>query len=256
MSTDPQPSRRSLFARPCEGTPALRADAYENLYLYLGACFIAALVACNLVFQKFFFFDLPWFDGSSYRVEQSVGMLVYPFTFLVTDILSEAYGEKRANRVVTAGLFASLFTLVLIEAGDLVPSTTFGIGDRVYHEVFTQSKIGVFASMCAYLAAQYLDVRVFSFWRKVTRGRHLWLRNNGSTMVSQTVDSVVVVSILAYFAVSGITWERAPKLIFDGIVLKWILAWLDTPFFYLATYWVRRAFPAQLREVHPDDATA
>jgi uncharacterized integral membrane protein (TIGR00697 family) len=236
-----------------EATPALTGDTYEAFYVYLAACFIAALVACNLIFQKFFYFDVPLGGGQTYRIEQSVGMLVYPFTFLVTDILSEIYGEKRASRVVTAGLFASLFTLALVEVSDWVPSTTFGMGDEVFHQVFSASKVGVFASMCAYLAAQYLDVRLFGFWRRVTHGRHLWLRNNGSTIVSQSVDTVVVVAILAAFEVSGINWERAPKLIFDGLIVKWVLSLLDTPLFYLAVLSIRRFFAAKVHELHPDE---
>ena len=93
--------------------PGDQRAAYEQFYLVLAAIFIAALVTCNLIFQKFFIWDFSLF-GASIQFEQSVGILAYSVTFLVTDILSEIYGKERANRVVTSGLIASLFVLGLV----------------------------------------------------------------------------------------------------------------------------------------------
>ena len=77
--------------------------------------FIAALVASNLIFQKFFYWNpLGWF-----RFELSVGILAYPITFLITDIISEIYGRKKANQVVIAGIFASFFSMIIILIANL-----------------------------------------------------------------------------------------------------------------------------------------
>lgn len=224
--------------------PPLLGDAYERTYLALAAVFIAALVACNLIFQKFFAVPLP-LPGVDYTIIQSVGLLAYPLTFLVTDLISELYGARRANQVVLAGLFASVFTTVLIEIADAAPSADFGAGDVAFHDMFAASKVAVFASMMAYLVGQFIDIRVFHFWRRLTRGRHLWLRNNGSTFVSQTFDTLVVNGILAGFGVAGIGWHNLPQLVVDALIFKWIFALLDTPFFYLGVFILRRRFPRQ-----------
>lgn len=232
-------------ARVPERLPILRGDAYELTYLMLASLFIASLVACNLIFQKFFVVGIPLPGGGEYQFVQSVGILAYPLTFLVTDILSEVYGARRANLVVTAGLVASIFTTLLVELSDATTSAGFGTDDATFHAVFGLSKIAVFASMMAYLVAQYVDIRLFHFWRRLTKGKHLWLRNNASTMTSQTLDTFVVLALLAAFGAAGITWEAVPALFINGVLFKWLFALADTPFFYLSVGWLRKRFPEQ-----------
>ncbi len=237
--------------------PPLRDQAYERVYLLLGAVFIAALVACNLIFQKFFEITIPLPGGGSYQFQQSVGLLAYPVTFLVTDVLSEVYGARRANRVVAVGLVASLFVVGLVAVADAVPSAPFGIGGETFSRVFGLSSVAVFASMTAYLVAQFIDIRLFHFWRRLTGGRHLWLRNNASTFASQFLDTFVVLALLATFAAkSGITWDRVPALFFNGILFKWAFALVDTPLFYLATHLSHRSFGPQIAAVHGHDPSA
>lgn len=233
-----------------ETVPKLGADAYELIYLILAALFIASLVACNLIFQKFFHLEIPLPGGRTYVFEQSVGILAYPLTFLVTDILSEAYGAKRANQVVIAGLVASVFTTGLVELADAVESAPFGIGGAAFHQVFGLSKVAVFASMMAYLTAQFIDIRLFHFWRRLTDGKHLWLRNNASTITSQIVDTFVVLALLASFNAAGITWQSVPKLFAAGLLFKVCFAAFDTPLFYLAVGILNRYFPEQIAAAH------
>jgi uncharacterized integral membrane protein (TIGR00697 family) len=225
--------------------PKLTAGAYEGAYLILAALFIAALVACNLIFLKFFEWRIPLPGGGVYVFQQSVGLLAYPVTFLVTDILSEIYGARRANRVVTAGLVASVFVLILIEIADTTTSAGFGTSDATFHQVFGASKIGIGASMAAYLSGQYVDIRLFHFWKRLTRGRHLWLRNNASTFLSQTLDTVIVLCLLASFDGTGVTWEKLPALILNGLLFKWAFALIDTPIFYAAVWYLKRRFPRE-----------
>lgn len=214
-------------------------SAYEQLYSMLAAIFIAALVACNLIFQKFFVWDFSLF-GTSIRFQQSVGILAYPVTFLVTDILSEIYGKERADRVVTSGLVASLFVLVLVLVATLVEATPWSpVDDPTFLRVFGLQWVGVTASMLAYLGAQYLDIRLFHFWKRLTRGRHLWLRNNASTIGSQLVDTALVNGFLAAIGTTGVTWARFPDLFLNGVLFKWTIALLDTPIFYAAVFYLR-----------------
>ena len=160
-----------------------------GLYLVLAALFVSSLVTCNLAFRKFFAWTLP---GLDYTFEASVGLLPYPLTFLVTDLISEVYGRKRADDVVKAGLAASLLTLAVITLAGAAPATAWSpVTDGEFDHVFGQTALAVGASMAAYLLAQFLDVRIFHFWKMRTGGRMLWLRNNFSTIPSQFVDTMV-----------------------------------------------------------------
>ena len=210
------------------------------LFLCLASIFIASLVSCNLIFQKFFEIEI-WipFIGL-YTFQQSVGLLPYPITFIVTDIISELFGKKKANQVVTAGLIASLFMLLIVTVSDGVPSAPFGVGSEVFSKVFGLSSAAVFASMMAYLFAQYVDVRLFHFWKTLTKGKHLWLRNNASTMFSQLIDTAVVLFLLCYFSV--IQWEMFYQLLLNGFLFKVLFAALDTPIIYGILYATRKHF--------------
>ena len=210
------------------------------LFLCLASVFIASLVSCNLIFQKFFEIEI-WipFIGF-YTFQQSVGLLPYPITFIVTDIISELYGKKKANQVVTAGLEASLFMLLIVTVSDNIPSAPFGVGSEVFSQVFGLSSAAVFASMMAYLFAQYVDVRLFHFWKTLTNGKHLWLRNNASTMFSQLIDTAIVLFLLCYFNV--IDWGMFYQLLLNGFLFKVLFAALDTPIIYGILYLARKHF--------------
>ena len=222
----------------------------ESLYLILASVFVASLVSCNLIFQKFFTLDI-WipFIGN-YTFEQSVGLLPYPVTFLVTDIISEVYGQKRANKVVTSGLFASLFMLIVVTISDMVQATVWSpVDNQTFSKVFGLSGAAVFASMMAYLIAQYIDVRVFHFWERLTNGKHLWLRNNASTMFSQFVDTFSVLFLLCLFDV--IVWDRFSILLLNGFLFKVFFAAFDTPIAYVLIGLIRKKFGLKFgEEIH------
>ena len=213
----------------------------NNLYLVLSGIFIASLVSCNLIFQKFFEIEIWLPFIGNYTFAQSVGLLPYPITFLVTDIISEIYGKKRANQVVTSGLFASIFMLIVVTCADLIPMAPWSPGDSdTFHKVFGLSGAAVFASMMAYLFAQYVDIRIFHFWKKLTRGKHLWLRNNASTVFSQFIDTFSVLFLLCFFGV--LSWDMFGVLLLNGFLFKVFFAAFDTPFVYLIVYYLRREF--------------
>lgn len=209
----------------------------EALYLILAGMFITALVTSNLIFQKFFY----WNPLGLYEFQLSVGIIAYPVTFLITDIISEVYGQKRAQRVVIAGVFASFFALLIVVISSQAPATDWSpLSDAEFDKAFSFTYLAVAASLAAYLFAQFLDVQVFHFWKKVTRGKHLWLRNNLSTFASQFVDTFTVLFLLCSFGV--ISWDLFGILLFNGFLFKVILALLDTPFAYAAVYGLRKHF--------------
>ena len=213
----------------------------DKIFLILASVFIASLVGGNLIFQKFFQIEIWLPFIGSYTFEQSVGLIAYPITFLVTDIISEIYGKTKANQVVLSGLFASLFMLIIVTVSNTVPSTTWSpVDNSMFNQVFGLSGAAVFASMMAYLFAQFIDIRLFHFWKRKTNGRHLWLRNNASTIFSQFVDTFCVLFLLCSFNVIG--WERFSVLLINGFLFKVFFAAFDTPFCYLIVFYFQKKF--------------
>ncbi|MBT8235470.1 MAG: queuosine precursor transporter [Bacteroidia bacterium] len=222
--------------------PADKKLAYK-IYLYLGALFITSLVVSNLIFQKFFYWkpfgDVEIFGAPLFEI--SVGVLPYPITFLITDLISEIFGQKKANQVVTAGIFASFFSMGIILVADIAPAIPESpVGNEVFSSVFALSPLAVLASMIAYLSAQYVDIAIYHFWKRLTKGRMLWLRNNFSTFSSQFIDTFTVVGLLCIFGV--IPWSLFSGLVISGVVFKIFIAFLDTPLLYLFVYILRKRF--------------
>ena len=229
----------------------------EQVFLTLAAVFIAALIACNLIFRKFFVWEIPVLGliGLEPQMELSVGILAYPVTFICTDVLSEFYGRRRVNQLVTAGFFASVFVVGLVMFSNWLPAASWSaVGDATFDLVFGIQGVAVTASMCAYLGAQYLDIRLFHYWKRRTAGRHLWLRNNASTFTSQLVDTILVTTILSLLGASEITTERLPILIANGVVFKWFVAVVDTPLVYGAVWFLRNRLG--IEEAPADDTAA
>lgn len=209
----------------------------ETIYLMIAGVFIASLVTSNLIFQKFFSWD---FFGL-YTFEISAGLIPYPATFLLTDIVSELYGKKRANRIVLTGLVASIFTLIVVTISTMVPATPWSpLSDGEYKNVFGLTFVSVGASMAAYLAAQFIDVQLFHLWKKLTKGKYLWLRNNASTFSSQLIDTIMVLALLMSFG--ALEWNLFWPLLLNGYLFKVLAALLDTPIIYLVVWRFRKYY--------------
>ena len=206
-----------------------KKELSNKLFLVLSAIFVASLVTCNLIANKFVSIDLGF---KTFIV--SAGILPYPITFLVTDILSEIFGRKKANLVVFSGFVASVLVLLFLWLGSIfnaIPNSP--IDDSTYNLVFQNAWRVILASMVAYLFAQFIDVRMFHFWKKLTNGKHLWLRNNGSTIASQLVDTTLVICILF---VGVWNTDQILSAIIDGWIFKMLMALLDTPIIYGIIY--------------------
>jgi len=221
----------------------------QRIYFILSGLFICSLVVSNLIFQKFFY----WYPFGNVTIfgarlfEISVGIIPYPITFLITDIISEIYGKKKANQVVTTGIFASVFSLGIIYLANEVPAIPNSpVDNALFSKVFGQTALAVLASMLAYLAAQYIDIQIYHFWKKLTKGKMLWLRNNFSTITSQAVDTFAVLFLLCSFNI--LPWNVFSGLFISGFVFKLFIALIDTPFLYLAVYFFRRKFHLKINE--------
>jgi uncharacterized integral membrane protein (TIGR00697 family) len=220
----------------------------NKIYLILAGLFITSLVASNLIFTKIFYwypFDINLMGVKLF--ELSVGILPYPLTFLITDLISEIYGQKKADQVVITGIFASIFSIGLIFISSQVPAIEGSpINDATFNSVFLNAPLAVLASMLTYLFAQFIDIRIYHYWKKLTKGKHLWLRNNFSTFTSQFVDTFTIVSLLILFGI--LPQDKFLVLIISGFIFKVIVAILDTPLLYLFVWMFRRKFNLKIGE--------
>lgn len=205
------------------------------LYLILSGLFVSALVSCNLIANKFISIDLGF---KTFII--SAGVLPYPLTFLITDLLSEIYGRKKTNAVVLTGLIASFLVLfILYLGGSFNAIDDSPVSDVVYGSVFQNSRKIILASMLAYTIAQFVDVRVFHFWKKLTKGKHLWIRNNFSTIFSQLLDTILVTTVI-FIGVKDVDFISG--LVWDGWLFKSIFAAADTLVIYILVFFIRSYF--------------
>ncbi|SHG12452.1 hypothetical protein SAMN05443144_11975 [Fodinibius roseus] len=223
----------------------------DALFLSLAGIFLTSLVLGNVIgttkFVTLFSVELSsWMqaivpelvrDNDIYTMSVPVGVIAYPFTFLATDLLSELYGRKKAQLVVWVGFWMNVFMLLLMSVNHWLPNTAGVSGGLDLFEGVYEFMIGnTIASMIAYLVAQTVDVRLFHFWKRLTKGKHLWLRNNASTTISQLVDSTAILTILFVAGNLGQEIDTVGKLIIlilNSYLFKFFFALFDTPLCYL-----------------------
>lgn len=227
------------------------SERRERVFLVLAGFFLCAMTLLNVVGITRFVQLGP--------MALAVGVLPYPLTFLCTDLISELYGRRRANFLVWVGFTLNFFILGMLWLGSAIPSVSadnqppwqviqlaesmaLPNGDVVdgsvelFQLLYACTSGAVFASMMAYIAAQFCDVQLFHFFKRLTRGRHLWLRNNFSTLTSQMVDSIMVISVTfgAAFLAGNITLAALLVLMGSNYLFKMCVALADTlPFYYL-----------------------
>jgi len=177
------------------------------------------------------------------------GIIAYPFTFLFTDVISELYGRRTASRVIWLGFGANILMVILVFGGRLLPPASFWENQSAYESLLGMVPRIVLASMGAYLISQHHDVFAFHFWRRKTKARFLWLRNNASTMVSQALDTGVFITVAF--------WGTVPmgilaNMLLSQYIIKLIIAACDTPFCYLLVSLLRE----KAKELPPIGAKA
>ena len=223
------------------------------LYIILTGIFISCLISCNLIFLKFFSLEIKFLNIT---FTQSVGLIAYPITFLITDIVSEIYGRKKANFLVLSGIFSSVIVLGLIFLADYLPAASFSnpenkkVNDEIFHLVFGQFGIAMAASLFTYLVCQLVDIRIFHFWKKLTHGKHLWLRNNFSTITSQLVDTFLILFLLMTLSPEkGLeNWSDLKVLFINGFLFKISVALIDTIPLYICVKYLRNKFNLKMGE--------
>ena len=229
----------------------------ERVFLVLAGFFLCAMTLLNVIGITRFIELGP--------MTLAVGVLPYPLTFLCTDLISELYGRRRANFLVGVGFVLNFFILGCLWLANAMPAAevdkqppwqvlelaeqvalpngdVLSGGVELFRLIFACTSGAVFASMMAYLAAQFCDVQVFHFLKRLTKGKHLWVRNNFSTLTSQFVDSVTVISVTfgAAFLAGQYTVAALLVLIGSNYVFKVTVALIDTVPFYIGTHYLKR----------------
>ena len=243
-----------MQGQPREISDEIR-ERRERVFLVLAGFFLCAMTMLNIIGITRFVQIGP--------MALAVGVLPYPLTFLCTDLVSELYGRARANFLVTVGLMLNGFIILTMWVSNQMPSAdvqppwqliqlaediALPNGDMASHSVelfsllYATTSGAVLASMIAYIAAQYCDVYLFHFWKRLTNGKHLWLRNNGSTLISQGVDSfmVIIVTFGAQFIAGAMTAGALLVLMGSNYLFKLCVAAADTLPFYAGVHYLKR----------------
>ncbi|TVQ78962.1 MAG: VUT family protein [Phycisphaeraceae bacterium] len=263
----PLPSLQHRYDDLPELSEAVLHNRRERTFLIFSGIFLGTLAMLNILgitrFIKLFEItddtgETATLWGFKLVFAIAVGVLPYPITFLCTDFICELYGRKRANQVVWTGFLLNIWVVTILWIGGVLPgfeainpdTGAIAVDEAgrlpVFFEVRTLAFGAVAASMIAYLVAQLVDVHVFHFWKKLTRGRHLWLRNNGSTLVSQLVDTTAVILITHFYARAlpiaddHALWPQLLLFIATGYLFKMLCALVDTIPFYLGAFRLAR----------------
>ncbi|MEM9257437.1 MAG: queuosine precursor transporter [Pseudomonadota bacterium] len=248
------------------------AERRERTFLVLAGIFICAMTLLNVIGITRFIQLGP--------MALAVGVLPYPLTFLCTDLICELYGKARANFLVTVGLGLNFLIIGILFLGNLIPPVSpdemppwqiLQLAEPValpsgqivensvglYQLIYATTSGAVFASMMAYIAAQYCDVQLFHFWKRLTRGKHLWLRNNFSTLASQMVDSIMVISVTfgAAFLRGDMAFNTLLFLIGSNYLFKASVALMDTGPLYIAVHYLRRFLDLKPGEIVGPDGS-
>lgn len=200
-------------------------NSVEKPFVVLVAIFIGGLTIASVLANKIL---------SVFGLFVPAGVVAYSITFIATDTISEIWGKVRAQWVVFSGFVALIVVLVLINLAVVLPAAPFWENQQAFETVLQSTSRIIIASFIAYLVSQFHDVWAFHFWKKVTHEKHLWLRNNLSTMVSQLLDTVIFI-IIAFYGIQPV-WQ----LIFGQYIVKLAIAVVDTPLVYLLVHYVRR----------------
>jgi len=228
----------------------------ERVFLVLAGFFLCAMTLLNVIGITRFVQLGP--------MQLAVGVLAYPLTFLCTDLISELYGRSRANFMVSVGLLLNGFILLIMWLGNTLPAidpsaqppwqtlslesdvglpngSSVGGSVELFSLIYANTTGAVFASMLAYVLAQYVDVFLFHWIKQKTNGKHLWLRNNGSTLISQAVDSVTVISVTfgAVVLAGDMSIAIAFGLMLSNYLFKLVSALADTPIIYILVHKLR-----------------
>lgn len=204
------------------GLALLAIKAFGKSALY--ALVIVGIILCNIQVLKLV---------NLFGLTVTLGNIAYGSIFLATDLISECYGKKEASKAVLLGFFSLVAFTLFVQLTNLAIPSEFDTNSDLLAQLFKLSPRITLASITAYLISQYHDVWAFHWWKQKTNGKHLWLRNNMSTIISQLLDSVLFVFI-AFYGVYE--FNVVMSIFYTTLFFKWVIAILDTPIVYIGKY--------------------
>jgi uncharacterized integral membrane protein (TIGR00697 family) len=212
----------------------------QFVYVTLTSIFITCLIVADVIGVKLFDIALPFEILGKTNIEHTCGMLTFPITFVIGDIINEYYGPNAAKRTVYLGLAMSIFVFLILNIAQGMPylDKPFNISKESFDQIFGSAKLMYIASVSAYLVGSLSDIWLFGVIKRATKGKLLWLRATGSTVISQILDSFVV-SYIAFSlgkAVTGqtpATIEEVLNIASTGYGLKFALSVAMLPALYV-----------------------
>jgi uncharacterized integral membrane protein (TIGR00697 family) len=204
----------------------------DGALIALTSLFIASLVTANLIGSKLVVL-------ADFTI--SAGLLVFPFTCFAADLINEIYGARTTRKVVLVGLAIQVYVLLFVQLGAWLPAAPRRDLTRAYAQMYSLTPRMVLASITAYTVSQLTDVEVFAVIRRLTAGRHMWLRKNLSTFIGQAIDTAV---FLAVFLGGVLPLGELAKAFVPAFGLKMIMAAIDTPLMYATLRFWKRNGPS------------
>ena len=218
----------------------------NNIFFILSGIFITNAIIAEILGTKIFEFDFIL------NFNMSVGVIIWPVVFITTDIINEYFGKKGIKKISYFTILLIIYVFIIIYMSTKLTPNNYWLNinsvdnhgnpfniDYAYNIIFLQSTGIIIGSIIAFLIAQILDVIIFPKLKKMTKGKFIWLRATGSTLISQFIDSFVVLFIAFYLlAPNDKVWSLSQvfSVGFDNYTFKFIIAILITPLIYLAHY--------------------
>lgn len=196
----------------------------ETFYQIISATFSVIVIISNLLSAKMVL--LPWIE-----LMIPVGLITYPLTFLISDLVTEIFGAKRARLMIYVTLGMNLLSLGMIQIGLWLPTTDL-IQQSAFQTVLGLSGVRIISSLASYAVSQVVDVQLYATIKRWTGSRWLWLRNNGSTCISQVVDTIMIDLIFLWWGIGMSMTEIFPIMLFSYLY-KAVFSFACTPLFYI-----------------------
>lgn len=210
----------------------------ERYYLILSAVFTLIAVFSNIISIKMV--TLPFLN-----IDIPAGLLTYPFTFLISDLVTEIYGVSKAKWMVYVALGMNIFSIGILELALWLP-TNNEEHQKAFQIVLGLGSLRIISSFISYIAAQIVDIQIYAYIKKLTGSRYLWLRNNLSTWVSQLIDTVVIDMLYLYWGL-GMTFQEVLPIMVFSYLYKSAFSFLSTPLLYLGVSLIQKERPLMLK---------
>jgi queuosine precursor transporter len=213
----------------------IQIPIFEKLYVILSVLFSGMLITCTLTYKKIVF--LPVFHFHTFTL--SVAVLITPLMFILTDLIAEFFGKQRASFCVQIAVGTNIIIAIIISCMDSLQATSWSSVDVItFHRVFGSYGLAFIACLIACYSAQAVDINLYLWIKKLTKGKWLWLRTNGSTAISLFIDTFIAINLLAMLGVYP--KEHVWAVIISAYSYKLFVTVCNIPFFYIVVWAIKK----------------